>query len=134
VRDGRLVSVSRPSASSPTAISVVAELTNGALASDTPPGLRSVLRPEHVARVSAAGGLARVAITPDFAEKLPSGEQQLAVAQLVYTLTALPGIGQVLFERDGLAIEVPRSDGSLASGAITRDDLAGALGRESGNS
>lgn len=129
VRDGKLVEVTRFAPSPPTAALVIGDLGAGSLPTDRPTALRTVLRAEHVASVVPTGGFARVALTLDFEQTLPAGEQQLALAQLVYTLTALPGIGQVLFERDGLPIEVPRSDGSLASGQITREDFAGALGR-----
>lgn len=129
VRDGRLVEVTRFVAVAPNAAEVIADLTAGALPSDQPIGLRAVVRPEHVASVVTTGGIARVGLTAAFGERLPATEQQLAIAQLVYTLTALPGIGQLVFERDGQPIDVPRSDGSLASGLITREDFPDALGR-----
>lgn len=129
VRDGKLVAVTRFVPAPPTAAEVIADLTAGSQPTDQPTGLRAVVRPEHVASVVTTGGIARVGLTADFGERLPAGEQQLAIAQLVYTLTALPGIGQVAFERDTQPIDVPRSDGSLASGLITREDFPDVLGR-----
>ncbi len=129
VRDGKLVEVVRFAPTPPLAADVIADLGAGSRPTDRPTGLRAVLRPEHVASVVTSGGVARVALTAAFGEKLPAGEQQLALAQLVFTLTALPGIGQVVFERAGVRIDVPRSDGSLVSGVITREDFAGVLGR-----
>jgi Sporulation and spore germination len=129
VRDGKLVEVVRFAPTPPLAADVIADLGAGSRTTDRPTGLRAVLRPEHVASVVTTGGVARVALTVDFGEKLPAGEQQLALAQLVFTLTALPGIGQVVFERGGVRIDVPRSDGSLVSGVITREDFTGVLGR-----
>ena len=129
VRDGKLVEITRFAPAPPTAAEVIGDLSGGSLPTDKPTALRTVLRAEHVASVVPTGGIARVGLTPDFGQKLPAGEQQLALAQLVFTLTALPGIGQIVFERDGAPIEVPRSDGSLASGLITREDFAGVLGR-----
>ena len=100
----------------------------GSRPTDRPTGLRACCARARGVRGDrrrrGPGGL-----TLDFGEKLPAGEQQLALAQLVFTLTALPGIGQVVFERGGVPIDVPRSDGSLVSGVITREDFAGVLGR-----
>lgn len=126
VRDGKLVSVTRTRPSPPSLDQVIADLVAGGRPDDTPAGLRTVLEPEHLTSASAAGGVVTVGITAALAA-MPTGEQQLAIAQLVYTLTARPGIGQVAFELDGKPVAVPRSDGSLAVGRITRDDLAGAL-------
>ena len=133
VRDGKLVPVVRTRTSQPDLQGVAGDLTAGALPTDVPPGLRSVVKPEHLQSVDATAGVARVNLTAEFIDRLPTGEQQLAIAQLVYTLTAQPGIGQVVFEVGGTPIDVPRSDGSLATGRITRDDLPGVLAPSKGS-
>jgi hypothetical protein len=58
-------------------------------------------------------------------ETIQGQEQVLAVAQLVYTITAVPGITAVTFTLDGRPVEVPTGDGTLRAGALTRDDFAG---------
>ena len=55
---------------------------------------------------------------------LSSDDQLLALAQLVFTLTARPGIGQVRFTLRGEAIQVPRADGSLVATPVSRDDYS----------
>jgi spore germination protein GerM len=49
-------------------------------------------------------------------------EQLIALAEIVYTATARPGVGQVSFTLEGEPIEIPRGDGSLTSDAVTRGD------------
>ncbi len=66
-------------------------------------------------------GIADVTLDPEFASN-SSAEQLTAVAQIVCTLTARPGIGQVQFELGGAAAAVPRGDGSSTSHPVSRDD------------
>jgi spore germination protein GerM len=54
-------------------------------------------------------------------------EQILAIAQLVFTATAVPGVTQVSFSIGGTPLEVPRGDGTLAPGPVSRADY-GAVG------
>ena len=51
-------------------------------------------------------------------------EQMLALAQLVFTLTGLPGVNGVSFARDGRPVEVPTADGELKRGPLRRQDFA----------
>jgi spore germination protein GerM len=89
--------------------------------------LRSVVGPTPlVVHVRTSGGVAQVDLTPAVTA-LGGNNQLLAVAQLVCTLTARPGIGQVSFTLNDSPIEVPRGDGSLTSGAVSRDDYAAFL-------
>jgi spore germination protein GerM len=66
-------------------------------------------------------GIADVTLNSDFASN-SSADQLTAVAQIVCTLTAQPGIGQVQFELGGTAAAVPRGDGSSTSAPVSRDD------------
>ena len=77
--------------------------------------------PDTIRAASVVAGVARVDLAASFAA-LPAAEQLRVVAQIVCTATARPGVGQVLFTLEGAPIDVPRGDGSLASGAVTRDD------------
>jgi len=66
------------------------------------------------------GGVAVINLSEAFAE-ISGSDQLIAIAQLVLTATARPGVGQVAFTLGGTPIEVPRGDGSLTSGVVTRD-------------
>jgi Sporulation and spore germination len=50
-------------------------------------------------------------------------EQILAVAQLVFTATAVPGIVKVQFTLGGRPVEVPAGDGTLTQGPLGRSDF-----------
>ena len=77
--------------------------------------------PDTIRSASVVAGVARVDLAASFAA-LPAAEQLRVVAQVVCTATSRPGVGQVLFTLEGAPIDVPRGDGSLAAGAVTRDD------------
>jgi hypothetical protein len=79
--------------------------------------------PDAVRRANLSGGVARVELTRRFAER-PGREQLLALAQIVCTLTAQPGVGQVKFTLGKQRVEVLRGDGSLTDGPVTREDYA----------
>ncbi len=51
-------------------------------------------------------------------------EQILALAQVVLTAAALPGITSVRFSLEGQPVEVPRADGTLSAGPMTAADYA----------
>jgi spore germination protein GerM len=104
-------------------------LAKGADLPEAPAGTRSPIRPDLITGVSAARGVATIDLAPPFSDLLGQ-DQVLAVAQLVLTVTGRPGIGQVTFRLGGKAADVPRADGSVKKGNVTRDDyqalLAGA--------
>ena len=70
---------------------------------------------------AVAGGVAKVSLNSDFTTG-SAADQLTAVGQIVCTLTARPGIGQVQFEMNGTTIDVPRGDGSTTSNPVSRDD------------
>ena len=84
-------------------------------------GLRSAIPEGAIISTDVRGGVALVDLDPSFVA-IPTGDQILAVGQLVLTLTGLPGVGQVRFAVDGATVQVPRADGSQAEGAVARDD------------
>jgi hypothetical protein len=67
------------------------------------------------------GGTVTVALTPAFATRSPS-EQVLALAQLVLTVTEVPGVGRVAFRTGDADLAVPLPGGQLAQGSVARDD------------
>lgn len=85
-------------------------------------GLRTALTDAAaIARVRVRAGTAQVDL-----ERIPragGGTSTIAVAQIVCTLTSQPGIGLVAFRVDGAPVQVPRADGSLADGPVSRDDF-----------
>jgi spore germination protein GerM len=83
--------------------------------------------PPMVHTVNLKGGIARVDLEPSVSD-LGGRDQLLAVAQLVCTLTGQPGVGQVSFTLDGAPVEVPRGDGSLTDGPVSRGDYAALIG------
>ena len=122
VRDGRLVIVDEELAAP---VDLRAPLD--ALAAPPPdagPLLRTALtEPSIVRDVRLLGGIARVDLLPHVSA-LPADEQLLAVAQIVCTLTARPGVGQVSFTLEGARLSVPKGDGSLVNSPVARDDYA----------
>jgi hypothetical protein len=91
-----------------------------------PAGIRSAISTRDIAAASnalPARGIARVELTADFAQHA-AAEQVVAVAQVVCTLTNLPGVGQVQFTHDGDPADIPRADGSRTSEPVSRFDYS----------
>jgi hypothetical protein len=95
-------------------------------AGPTPPEAAAGLRTAMVTGVrlsQVAAGTATVRLEGDFvAAELR--EQILALAQLVYTVTELPGVHGVQFAFDGQPAEIPTAQGRLKVGAVSRADFA----------
>jgi hypothetical protein len=83
----------------------------------------SLPAPALVRDVSLSGGIATVELDAAFADLAPE-EQRSALAQVVFTLTARPGIGRVSFTVGEAPVEVPRGDGSLTDESVSRDAYA----------
>lgn len=121
-RAGRLQEVTRSVAGDPTAASVVEVLAAPVSDAERAFGLSSnVASGRELVVSSVDGGVATVELTDDFTQR-SSSEQLGAVAQVVCTLTAQPGIGQVHFELSRASVEVPRGDGSTTSDPVSRAD------------
>ena len=54
-------------------------------------------------------------------------DQVLAIAQVVMTLTSLPGVDSVQFVRDDETVEVPLPDGTLVRRPLTAADYSSLL-------
>ena len=125
VSGSQLVAAERPLSESAPLFTVLAVMAAGPTANEAVVGVRSALPgPDVVRQVGVAGGTATVDLTPNF-QDIPPGDQVLALAQIVYTLTARPGIGRVAFTLGGELIDVPRGDGSLPRESMAREDYAG---------
>lgn len=86
-------------------------------------GLTSALPVGIAASVRLDGGLAVVSLGGDLSASGRS-DGVVALAQVVATLDASPGVRAVRFEQDGEALAVPRSDGSLTRAPVTAADYA----------
>jgi hypothetical protein len=100
---------------------VVFSLQRGALVEGSPGG-NPLADADVIRSVDLARGLATIDLSEAFAD-LGGADQLVALAEIVYTATARPGVGQVLFTLEGEPIEIPRGDGSLSSDAVTRGDF-----------
>jgi hypothetical protein len=121
VDGSELVVVRRSLGSTPDPADVLAAL------SVAPAGLRTTIgQPPVIRQVGVRGGVATVDLGGEVSTLSP-GDQLLAFGQIVCTLTTRPGIGQVSFTLDGAPLNVPRGDGSLGSGPVSRDDYGALL-------
>lgn len=103
---------------------VLQVLLSGPTETELAGGLRTAISTQsNIASVSADGNTAVVDLTATFVE-VGGAEQILALAQLVLTATATPGITNVRFQLEGQGVEVPRADGTLSSGPLTASDYA----------
>ena len=119
-----LVAVERDLVAPVTLQRVAQSLSTRPSAPEVTAGLRSALPDDPVVRsVSASGGIATVDLAGGFIG-LAGSDQVFALAQLVYSLTARPGVGRVSFTLDGAATEIPRADGTLTAESVSREDYA----------
>lgn len=123
VRGARLEAVPRPvsPADVPT---VLAALLAGPTSEEAASGLRTALAPQTL-RDSGPSPEDRV-VTLDVRREftgLDGGNQQLAVAQVVWTATQFPAVDRVRFSAQGQPLEVP-TDGGLTDRPVGRVDYA----------
>ncbi|MCF6744748.1 hypothetical protein E9529_10735 [Blastococcus sp. KM273128] len=121
VRGAQLEAVARATRAA-TPESVVTLLATGPTRAEVVGGLRTAVAPQSiVADEGLPGGITAVSVTREFAG-ITGGNQLLAVAQVVWTLTELPGTTRVRFLIDGTPLEVPTDDG-LSDGPVGRDQF-----------
>ena len=123
VRDKHLIPVER-TAPNGSGLAEVADLVAlGPTEDERVLGLVSSLPVDQVASIKTVRGVAQVDLSDTFVD-LRSRDQTFAIAQLVFSLTAQPGIGRVSFTLAGAATEVPRGDGALTADALAREDFS----------
>jgi spore germination protein GerM len=114
---GRLVSVTREVPAQQESLSRALQvLVKGPTSAETASGLESAV-PQQTTVLGAAigvGGIATVNLAGTFAQLVGQAQIQ-AVAQILFTAAALPGVGSVTFELEGKPVDVP-----VASGAQVR--------------
>jgi Sporulation and spore germination len=111
--EDRLAPVQRELRAPPDLTTVLGALLSGPNSLEQAVGLRSTLPTGAVVRVNVDRGIAEVALKRTLFDEILTRDQVLAFAQIVLTLTAQPGIGQVVFTSGGDGISVQRGDGSV---------------------
>jgi hypothetical protein len=121
-RDGRLLPTVRSLRPPMTLTRLVRSLGRGPTRPEVDAGIRTALPVEDTPTdVQVARGTAIVDLPASFTN-LSRADQVLALAQIVYTVTGQPGIGQARFTLDGTTADIPRADLSLTAEPVTRDD------------
>lgn len=118
----RLVAASREVAAPVSAARVLAALGGGPTSAEASEGLES---PISTAAPLSLWRLGTASVTVNVAgafTKLAGAVQVVAVAQLVYTLTVLPGVRSVSLRIDGKQAKVPTAKGTLTGGPLDRAD------------
>jgi hypothetical protein len=123
VRGERLVAVQRRVAARPDPGVALTELAAGPTAAEAEQGLGTVSLGVPLATGEQTADRVVVDLGEDVVD-VPTQLQAVAFAQVVYTLTALPGVERVAFTVAGEAVDVLRGDGSLADGPVTPADYA----------
>lgn len=123
VRAGAAVAVARQGTTADLGTAIRA-LLRGPTAEEVAAGLRTAITPgTRLRSAQVTDGTAVLDLTSAFVE-VGGEEQILAVAQVVLTATARPGVERVSIALDGEVVEVPRADGTLAAGPLTAADYA----------
>jgi spore germination protein GerM len=86
-------------------------------------GLRSAISSTTELRgvVGPEAGLVTIDLSSEMSDVSPESVR-LALAQIVYTATAVPGVDRVLFQVDGQAREVPNGEGQSTAEPLGRID------------
>lgn len=125
--EGKGVRASRRALGSADLPSALDALRTGPTPAEANDGLASsVSDPTMLLDASISAGTVTVTVSQGFVE-LPPSEQALAAAQVVFTLTGVPGAGLVSFVAGDRTVSVARTDGTRADGPVSRDDYASVL-------
>lgn len=120
----RLVAVSSALTPPVTVRSVLVALGTGPTSRQASAGLKSpISTAAPLVETGDSAGVVTVSVAPSFT-KLAGQDQAVAVAQLVYTLTALPHVTSIEIRIHGKRANVPTANGTLSSGPLGRADYA----------
>jgi spore germination protein GerM len=121
----RLVPVDRTVQAPADVERVLAQLALGPNREETSRGLRSAILPGTVINsVLVESNIAIVDLAKGHSVSRPGTDFILALAQMVYTATELPGVGGVRFTLDGQRANVPNATGVETAGAVGRGSYA----------
>ena len=120
----RLIAVPRRVPNPATPEVILEMLVDGPTEVEVSRGISTAILGEDVIfvrSVGVTGGIATVDLGPTFSD-VPN--KILALGQIVFTLTGLPGIGRVSFTRNGAPTAVPRSNGEVTTDSVSKDDYS----------
>lgn len=124
VRDGRLARAARRVPQPVPAERQLRDLLDGPTAAEAAQGFTSTLTGTTTTiAYQLAGGRAVI----DVGDRSPHGvrnDEILAFGQIVCTLASRPEVGTIVFTSQGVALRVPRADGSLTGDPLTVADYA----------
>jgi hypothetical protein len=123
VRGGRLEAAERPAEDRGVDAALHA-LAAGPTRAEVLDGLQTALSPQSLTpdRPVTADAVVTVGVSREFTE-VAGGNQLLAVAQVVFTVTEVPGVAAVRIIAEGSPVEVPTDDG-LTADPVGREDYA----------
>ncbi len=117
----RLAGADRSSPVPPTPEWALGALLAGPTPEEAAQGLRTAIGTAlALAAPGKDGNLVEIELGPSFTAA-GGAEQILAIAQVVYTMTAFPQVSGVTFTLNEKAVEVPRGDGTLTGAPLGRD-------------
>ncbi|MDQ1516452.1 MAG: hypothetical protein QOE80_2282 [Actinomycetota bacterium] len=103
---------------------VLQALAAGPTATEVELGLRTaLLAPKLVSSGGVSGGIATIDLGQPFTE-ISGRDQIVALAQIVSTVTGLPGVGRARFTLEGNPVGILRGDGAVTTDSVSRDDYA----------
>jgi spore germination protein GerM len=124
VQGERLAPVQRELPAPVSVESVLEALAAGPTATEVQLGLRTaLLTPGLMKSGGVSGGVATIDLGQPFTE-IAGRDQIVALAQIVSTVTGLPGVGRAKFTLEGNPVGILRGDGTVTTDSVSRDDYA----------
>jgi spore germination protein GerM len=124
VQGERLAPVQRELPAPVSVESLLETLAAGPTATEVQLGLRTaLLAPGLMRSGGVSGGIATIDLGQPFTE-IAGRDQIVALAQIVSTVTGLPGVGRAAFTLEGNPVGILRGDGAVTTESVSRDDYA----------
>ena len=124
VQGERLAPVQRELPAPVSVEAVLQALAAGPTTTEVQLGLRTaLLAPGLMRSGGVSGGIATIDLGLPFTE-IAGRDQIVALAQIVSTVTGLPGVGRARFTLDGQPVGILRGDGAVTTETVSRDDYA----------
>ena len=123
VSGDRLIAVDRSVAADADLEDLLGQVIAGPTEVEQTLGITTAVPAGSLTSVDTSRGIAEVELSSSFGD-IRSGDQIMALGQIVYTLTGQPGIGGVRFTVNGEPVTVPLSDDEQSDDPLSRDDFA----------
>jgi hypothetical protein len=117
-----VVAVARKGSRPPQAQDVVDTLLQGPLNEELANGLRSAIPIGTRARVNETGSIANIDLSREFFNASRS-DQNLALSQLLCTVTSVQGVERARFTSLGQSLQIPRRDGLLTAEPLSGTEI-----------